>query len=210
MAESCDPHFRGTEPDVQSQSPEPYSSLLENSVSLQTPSPDSGPKPIRRLLSQDRVSRIVPHTDSGTVLTYCSDFVRDFLRSDYNFIASKMSVATKGKTLALDNRFRDANTWMDEKLTWSRSFRRRSMSLRYDKREVVVTNSLAGRLIRLLNQHDQLFANVLGAYMAGNIDAAQKDDALLGAGRHIRAIHRLCIPDNDRFSRDGELLEANR
>nr|WP_315593801.1 hypothetical protein [uncultured Cupriavidus sp.] len=200
MAESSDPQFRGRGIDEQPQSSDPG----------RTPqSPHrSGPKPIQRLLSQDRVSRIVPDTDSGTVLTYCSDFVRDFLRSDYNFCTAKMSVATKGKILALDTRFREANEWMDAKLAWSRSFRRRSVSLRYDRRDVVVTHSLAGRLIRLLSQHDQLFANVLGAYMAGNIDDAQKDDALIGAARHINAIHRLCIPDNDRYSRDGKQVDA--
>lgn len=201
MAESSEPQYWGKGTDAQPQA-------SDSSLPSAHPSPNDGPKPIQRLLSQDRVSRIVPDTDSGTVLTYCSDFVRDFVRSDWNFCTAKISVATKGKILALDTRFRDANQWMDEKLAWSRAFRRRSISLRYDKREVVVTHSLAGRLIRLLNQHDQLFANVLGAYLAGNIDAAQKDDAMAGASRHIRAIHRLCIPDNNRFSRDGKLLEA--
>lgn len=202
MAESSDPQYRGMGIDAQSQA-------SDSSLAPDLPAPRSGPKPIQRLLSQDRVSRIIPDTDSGTVLTYCSDFVRDFVRSDWNYCTSKMSVATKGKILALDTRFREANAWMDAKLAWSRSFRRRNVSLRYDKREVVVTHSLAGRLVRLLNQHDQLFANVLGAYMARNIDDVQKDDALIGAARHIRAIHRLCIPDNDRFSRDGKQLDAD-
>ncbi|CAG9186095.1 hypothetical protein LMG32289_06258 [Cupriavidus pampae] len=210
MAESSDPHFRGTESDVQPQSSESDRSLQDNSIPSQPPTSLAGPKPIQRLLSQDRVSRIVPDTDSAALLSYCSDFVRDFLRSDYLFCTSKMSVATKGKILALDNRFRDANAWMDEKLTWARRLRPRHISLRYDMREVVVTHSLGGRLIRLMNQHDQLFANVLGAYLGGKIDAAEKDDALIGAGRHIRAIHRLCIPDNDRFSRDGTLIETDR
>ncbi|QET04008.1 hypothetical protein FOB72_17800 (plasmid) [Cupriavidus pauculus] len=206
MAESSDPHFRGTEPDAQPQSSESDRSPQGNSISSQSPASPAGPRPIQRLLSQDRVSRIIPDTNSTAVLSYCSDFVRDFLRSDYLFCTAKMSVATKGKILALDNRFRDANAWMDEKLTWARRLRPRLISLRYDTREVVVTHSLGGRLVRLMNQHDQLFANVLGAYMGGKIDAAEKDNALLGAGRHIRAIHRLCIPDNDRFSRDGTLI----
>ncbi|WP_454056619.1 hypothetical protein [Cupriavidus sp. Marseille-Q8015] len=201
MAESSEPQCWGKGTDAQPQA-------SDSSLPFEHPSPNEGPKPIQRLLSQDRVARIVPDTDSGTVLTYCSDFVRDFLRSDWNFFTAKMSVATKGKILALDTRFRDANQWMDERLAWSRAFRRRSISLRYDKRDVIVTHSLAGRLIRLLNQHDQLFANVLGAYLAGNIDAAQKDGAIEGASRHIRAIHRLCIPDNNRFTRDGKLLDA--
>jgi len=202
MAESSEPQHWGKETHTQSQT-------SDSSLPSENPATSGGPKPIQRLLSQDRVSRIVPDTDSGTVLTYCSDFIRDFLRSDWNYCTSKMSVATKGKILALDMRFRDANQWMDEKLAWSRSFRRRPVSLRYDRREVIVTHSLAGRLIRLLNQHDQLFANVLGGYLAANIDAAQKDDAMIGASRHIRAIHRLCIPDNNRFSRDGKLLDAD-
>ena len=202
MAESSEPQYWGKGTDAQPQA-------SDSSLPSAHPSPNDGPKPIQRLLSQDRVSRIVPDTDSGTVLTYCSDFIRDFVRSDWNFCTAKMSVATKGKILALDTRFRDANKWIDERLAWSRAFRRRSISLRYDKRDLFVTHSLAGRLLRLLNQHDQLFANVLGAYLAGNIDAAQKDDAMAGASRHIRAIHRLCIPDNNRFSRDGTLVDAD-
>lgn len=202
MAESSDPQYRGSGTEAPSQEP-------DSSLDSQQPAVPSGPKPIQRLLSQDRVSRIIPDTDSGTVLTYCSDFVRDFVRSDWNFCTSKMSVASKEKILALDTRFREANAWMDAKLAWSRSFRRRNVSLRYDRREVVVTHSLAGRLARLLNQHDQLFANVLGAYMASTIDDAQKDDALIGAARHIGAIHRLCIPDNDRFARGGKQHDAD-
>ncbi|WP_354676792.1 hypothetical protein [Cupriavidus plantarum] len=200
MAESSEPQLRGKGTDVQA--------VESDGLPSDTPSAHQGPKPIQRLLSEDRVSRIVPETDSGTVLTYCSDFVRDFVRSDWNYVTSKMSVATRGKVLALDMRFREANQWMDDTLAWSRSFRRRPLSLRYDKREVLVTHSLAGRLVRLLNQHDQLFANVLGAYLAANIDATQMEAAMGGASRHIRAIHRLCIPDNNRFSRDGKLVIA--
>lgn len=202
MAESSDPQFRGEGTAAQS-------NLTDSNLAPQHPAPRSGPKPIQRLLSQDRVSRIVPASDSCTALTYSSDFVRDFIRSDWNYCTSKLSVATKGKILALDACFREANEWMDAQLAWSRDLTRRRVSLGYDRREVVVTHSLAGRLVRLLNQHDQLFANVLGAYMAGSIDDARKDGTLSAAARHIRAIHRLCIPDNNRFSRDGRLLDAD-
>ncbi|SDD58792.1 hypothetical protein SAMN05216345_111161 [Cupriavidus sp. YR651] len=201
MAESSEPVLADGALDVQSDA----DSRARTSIS--TPVSTGGPKPIKRLLSQDRVSRIIPDTDSGTTIRYCSDFVRDFLRSDYNFCTAKFSVASRSKIVALDERFREANEWMDARLAWSRSFRRRSISLRYDTREIVVTHSLAGRLIRLLNQHDQLFDNVLGAYLAHNVNDKQKDAALLGAARHISAIHRLCIPDNNRFSRDGKLLD---
>ncbi len=203
MAESSDPQHRGRDTDALS------SASNSSSFPSQFQAPRDGPKPIERLLSEDRASRIIPDTDSGTVIAYCSDFVRDFLRSDYLFCTSKMSVAASGKILALDTRFRNANAWMDERLAWSRKLTKWSMSVRYDKREVVVTHSLGGRLIRLLNQHDQLFTNVLGAYMAHSIDDAEKDDALIKAARHIRAIHRLCIPDNDRFTRDGKPLDAD-
>ncbi|RWA55722.1 hypothetical protein AU476_06360 [Cupriavidus sp. UYMSc13B] len=159
------------------------------------------------MLSEGRVAKIVPQTDSGTEVSYCTDFVRNFLRSDYNFCTAKFSVASKAKILALDEAFRDAQEWMDAKLQWIERQPRRHVSVKFDQRQIVVTHSLAGRLIRLLNQHDRLLYRVLGAYMAQVISDAEKDDAILGAARHIRAIHRLCIPDNDHFTADGKLIE---
>ncbi|AQV99419.1 hypothetical protein BJN34_36715 (plasmid) [Cupriavidus necator] len=159
------------------------------------------------MLSEGRVAKIVPQTDSGTEVSYCTDFVRNLLRSDYNYITSKFSVASKGKILALDETFRAAQEWMDAKLQWIERQPRRHLSLRFDQRQLVVTHSLAGRLIRLLNQHDRLFHRALGAYMAQSITDTEKDEAIFGAARQIRAIHRLCIPDNDCFSPDGKLID---
>ncbi|MEN7527608.1 MULTISPECIES: hypothetical protein [unclassified Cupriavidus] len=173
-----------------------------------SPASSSGPKPIRRMLSETRVSKIVPQTDSGTEIAYCTDFVRNFLRSDYNFCAAKFSVASKSKTLALDEAFREAQQWMDKKLSWIEDKPRRYISMKFSDRQIVVTHPLAGRLIRLLNQHDRLVHRALGAYVAQTINDKEKDDAILGAARHIRAIHRLCIPDNDRFSPDGKLSDG--
>ncbi|GMG94639.1 hypothetical protein Cmtc_58590 [Cupriavidus sp. TKC] len=160
------------------------------------------------MLSETRVSKIVPQTDSGAEISYCTDFVRNFLRSDYNFATSKFSVAGKAKTLALDEAFRDAQQWMDAALAWIEKKPRRHISLKFDQRQLVVTHPLAGRLIRLLNQHDRLVHRVLGAYVAQAINDGEKDNAINGAARHIRAIHRLCIPDNDRFAPNGKLLEG--
>lgn len=168
---------------------------------------NAGPKPIRRMLSEGRVAKIVPQTDSGTEVSYCTDFVRNFLRSDYNYITSKFSVASKGKIIALDEGFRLAQEWMDARLQWIESKPRRYLSMTFDHRQIVVTHSLSGRLIRLLNQHDRLFHRTLGAYFAQSISDAEKDDAIVGAAKHIRAIHHLCIPDNDRFAPDGQLIE---
>nr|WP_147309687.1 hypothetical protein [Cupriavidus taiwanensis] len=181
-------------------------------VSSLDPPPDSaasntGPKPIRRMLSEGRVAKIVPQTDSGTEVSYCTDFVRNFLRSDYNFCTAKISVASKGKILALDDAFRQAQEWMDARLQWIESKPRRHLSLEFHHRQIVVTHSLAGRLIRLLNQHDRLLHRTLGAYIAQSISDAEKDAAVVGAAKHIRAIHHLCIPDNDRFGPDGQLIK---
>ncbi|WP_123957986.1 hypothetical protein [Cupriavidus necator] len=187
--------------------PRPIPLISSRDAPSDSTASDTGPKPIRRMLSEGRVAKIVPQTDSGTEVSYCTDFVRNLLRSDYNYITSKFSVASKGKILALDETFRAAQEWMDAKLQWIERQPRRHLSLRFDQRQLVVTHSLAGRLIRLLNQHDRLFHRALGAYMAQSITDTEKDEAIFGAARQIRAIHRLCIPDNDCFSPDGKLID---
>src|ERR1700692_3322930 len=77
----------------------------------------SGLKPIQRLTSDDRLARINPTTLARTEFVYYSRYVRDFVRSDYNFAAAKMAVARNGKLRAIENEFRVADVWLTKTIT---------------------------------------------------------------------------------------------
>ncbi|PMY02030.1 hypothetical protein, partial [Pseudomonas sp. GW460-13] len=80
--------------------------------------PDTGLKPITRLISADRISRIVPETATKVEVSFSSVFTRRFLHDDYNFVASKCSVARGGKVKALDEAFREAEIWFTRVTEW--------------------------------------------------------------------------------------------
>src|ERR1700741_3761493 len=77
-----------------------------------------GLKPIERLTSDSRIARIIPQSDTRTILKYSSRFARDFVRSDYNFCAAKVTVARNGKLLALDAAFRATDEWLTKAIAW--------------------------------------------------------------------------------------------
>ncbi|MGT2509085.1 hypothetical protein [Cupriavidus basilensis] len=72
-----------------------------------------------------------------------------------------------------------------------------------DRHLVEIKHPLAGRLVRLLNQHDKIFSLTLCALAARSIGPSDRDTAIEVASRRITLIHSLCIPDNDQYTADG-------
>lgn len=170
--------------------------------------PDTGLKPLTRLISEDRIGRIVPETSTKVEVSFSSVFTRRFLHDDYNFCAAKTSVARDGKVRALDEAFREAEDWfarVNEWLLWKNQL---EFAIGYESVVLEVPNALAGRLLRLLNQYDKLSAATLFAQIGRSICGTERDTQLDIASRRINAIHALCIPDNDRFADDGSRLPA--
>jgi len=164
---------------------------------------NSGLKPIARLSSDTRLSKIVPTTTSGSRFAYCSTFVRNFLRSDFNFVSAKVAVARAGKLRAIDEGFRTAESWYAGALAWAEGHTMRPLPLHYDEYYLDITAPLAGRLVRLLNQHDRLFAKTLFCQSAGEISADARATTMEIAAKRVRLVHSLCIPDDDQFAADG-------
>ncbi|AEI83101.1 hypothetical protein CNE_BB2p03060 (plasmid) [Cupriavidus necator N-1] len=168
--------------------------------------PDTGLKPITRLISEDRISRIVPETATKVQVSFSSVFTRRFLHDDYNFCAAKCSVARGGKVKALDEAFREAEEWFTRVTEWLATKNQVEFSIGYETVALEVPNALAGRLVRLLNQYDKLSSATLFAHIGRSISGAERDTQLDIASRRINIIHTLCIPDNDRFADDGSRL----
>lgn len=187
--------------------PEPPSSALHAAAS-DGPAPDTGLKPITRLISEDRISRIVPETTTKVEVSFSSVFTRRFLHDDYNFCASKCSVARGGKVKALDEAFREAEVWFSRVNDWLASKNQLEFSIGYESVVLEVPNALAGRLLRLLGQYDKLASATLFAHVGRSISGTERDTQLDIAGRRLNTIHTLCIPDNDRFADDGSRLPA--
>ncbi|MDW3686176.1 hypothetical protein RA280_31435 [Cupriavidus sp. CV2] len=165
--------------------------------------PDSGLKPIKRLISEDRLSRIVPETQTTMQLSFSTTFVRDFVRADYSFCSAKFSVSRGGKVKAIDEAFRHAEAWFEGAHRWADRLEKRTIPLQYHKRELLLTHALSGRLLRLLRHYDTLSSKLTFALMVNSVDGLSRDNALGAAGHHIAAIHALCMPDNDQFQPDG-------
>jgi hypothetical protein len=167
----------------------------------------TGLKPIERLTSDSRIARIIPDSDASTLLEYCSLFARTFIRSDYNFCAAKVTVARGGKVKALDNAFREADTWLTKAIAWVEKHNSRPLVLPRESIELKVTHPLAGRLVRCLTQYDRLFARSLEALLSGKIETEGRENILANAEKRIRHIVFVCAPDNDEFDFDGTRLE---
>ena len=163
----------------------------------------AGLKPIHRLGSDERIARILPETDSRATVVYCSTFVRDFLARDFNFCAAKFAVARAGKLRALDDAFRDGEEGLTKALGWIEGKPVLDIPLMSDRHPVEIKHPLAGRLVRMLNQHDKIFSLPLCALAARGISPSDRDTAIEVASRRITLIHSLCIPDNDQYSADG-------
>jgi hypothetical protein len=174
------------------------------------PTPESsgtGLKPIERLTSDSRIAKIVPQSDSRTVLKYSSLFARDFVRSDYNFCAAKVTVARNGKLRALDIAFREASEWFTKAIAWVEKHNAREFPLAHEEIELVVTHPLAGRLVRCLTQYDRLFIRSMEAVMSQKIQPTDRETILANAEKRIKHIVQVCIPDNDQYDFDGTRRE---
>lgn len=169
----------------------------------------TGLKPISRLISDDRVARIIPETESETQFAFCSAYARDFIRAHYNFCAAKFSVSRGGKTLAIDEAFRDAEAWFPGALKWVRARRQVRIPMAYEKIGLTVSHPLAGRLLRLLSWYDTLFAETLFAQIAVTLSESQRATTLSAASRKLGRIHTVTIPNNDRFDADGQRLDRD-
>ncbi|MCK4120427.1 DUF1845 family protein [Ralstonia pseudosolanacearum] len=164
----------------------------------------SGLKPIARLTGEERIKRIVPETAASTEVTFSSMYVRNFLRSAYNFCSSKFSVAHTGKIRAVDDKFREAEDWFERAIAWHATKSQVQIPMETETVEVQITHPLSGRLVRLLNQYDKLFSIALFARVANAISPGDFERTMDAANSKIGAIHQVCIPDNDRFAADGE------
>lgn len=170
---------------------------------------DSGLKPLERLTSDDRISRIVPTADYGTDIEFYSVFVREFLRAHYNFCASKMTLARGGKKIALDLTFRESEKWMSKAIKWSRTLDFQRVAMFPDTISVSVTIPLAGRLINLLIDYDELFVTLTAAAFCGAITSDVRDGTLRNAGSAVDAVQYICMPENDLFDAAGIIDQKN-
>lgn len=170
----------------------------------------TGLKPIQRMLSADRLARIHPETLAQTELRYSSVFARDFLRSDYNFCAAKMTIARGGKLTALEAEFRLAESWFKKANAWVESRSRRAVSVTPETIVLEIKHPLSGRLVRLVSLYDQLFIRTLEGLMAQSVASYERQGALDNAESRIKKIAYLCIPDLDRYTPEGILLSEEQ
>jgi len=166
----------------------------------------SGLRPIERFNSDERLSRIVPHTDSGAVASYCSRFARDFLDANLYFCSAKFTVARGGKVKALDEAFREAEAWFDAIVRNFTDRHQIEFPLAYIDIPVKITHQFAGRFLRLVRMYDRLFAATLFCSAAGSVSGSEREAVLQLAAKQISNIHLLCIPDNDKYAPDGTRL----
>jgi len=167
----------------------------------------AGLKPIARLSSDTRMDSIIPHSHATHTIEYCSIFVRDFVRGSYNFCAAKMTVARGGKRRGLDQGFKDGEEWIYKTLDWLNERAGRRFPMNFAEIEVRVPHPMAGRLVRMLSEYDRIFEKSMAAMVAHHIESDTRESILRNAEKRVRHIQQLCIPDNDHFDADGNLLE---
>ena len=166
----------------------------------------NGLKAIERLTSDERLDRIEAQTNAKTEHTYFSEFVRDFIRADFNFCAAKMAVARGGKLAALDAEFRVAEEFFKKASAWAKSRPGRSISIAPATITLEIKHASSGRLVRLLWKYDHLFKTTMESLHNRTVTANQRMQALDAAAARINQIKMLCIPDNDRYAPEGVLL----
>ncbi|MFJ4291300.1 hypothetical protein ACIP1U_16175 [Cupriavidus sp. NPDC089707] len=170
----------------------------------------SGLRPIERHNSEERLSRLTPTTASATLHAYYSKFARDFLDAHFYYCSAKFVVARDGKVKALDEAFRAAEHWYGSALGWLATTDQIEIPLVYEEKEVKVSHSFAGRLLRLLMQFDRIFAETLYSQECGSISPDERTTTIQIASKRINAIHQLCIPDTEKFEPDGTLISSHR
>ncbi|OLL27627.1 DUF1845 domain-containing protein [Burkholderia sp. SRS-W-2-2016] len=168
----------------------------------------SGLKPIERLTSDSRIDRINPETDSQTVLRYSSQFARNYIRSDYNFCASKIAVARGGKVRALEKALRDTSNWLGKTDEWLARHEARRLEMPHELIELTITRPLAGLLVRCLTQYDRIFVRSTERMIERKITDQDRANILTNAERRLKHIVQVCMPDNDQYDFDGERRES--
>ena len=163
----------------------------------------TGLKPIERLTSDTRYEKIIPDSAQATTLKYSSIFVRTFLRSDYNFCASKISVARDGKLRALDQAIRETGEWFTKAIVWTEQLGARQIPRRYETIELEVKRPLAGQLVRCLTQYERLFARAWSAHASHLLSQERCTATLTNAEKKLKHIVQVCIPDNEEYDFDG-------
>ncbi|MFP3606678.1 DUF1845 domain-containing protein [Paraburkholderia sp. SIMBA_053] len=171
------------------------------------PTAGSGLKPIDRLTSDSRLSRINPESDAKTVLRYSSQFARNYIRSDYNFCAAKIAVARGGKVRALETALRETSDWLRKTEQWLLRHQVRPIELPHDLIELTITRPLAGLLVRCLTQYDRVYARATERMMTGKITGEDRARILDNAERRLKQVVQICMPDNDQYDFDGERRE---
>ncbi|MCP3712455.1 DUF1845 domain-containing protein [Paraburkholderia sp. CNPSo 3274] len=168
----------------------------------------TGLKPIERLTSDTRYAKIIPDSAQVTTLKYSSIFVRTFLRSDYNFCASKISVARDGKLRALDHAIRETTEWFTKAIVWTEQLGARHLPRRYETIELEVKRPLAGQLVRCLTQYERLFARAWSAHASHLLSQERCTATLANAEKKLNRITLLCVPDNEEYDFDGTRREG--
>ncbi|WP_429585769.1 DUF1845 domain-containing protein [Paraburkholderia youngii] len=169
--------------------------------------PGSGLKPIERLTSDSRIARINAESDAKTVLRYSSLFARNYIRSDYNFCASKIAVARGGKVRALETALRETSEWLRKTEQWLLRHEARPIELPHDLIELTITRPLAGLLVRCLTQYDRVYARATERVVSSKITGEERARILNNAERRLKHIVQICMPDNDQYDFDGERRE---
>lgn len=164
----------------------------------------TGLKPIERLTSDSRYAKIIPDSDRLAELRYSSQFTRDFVRSDYNFCASKISVARGGKLRALDATVRETSAWMTKSVAWIEQHGARHMLWPSEIIMLEVKRPLAGQLMRCLSLYERLYRRAQEARNERKLSPERCTAMLANAEKKIKHIVQVCMPDNDQYDFDGE------
>ncbi|SAK86523.1 hypothetical protein AWB75_05843 [Caballeronia catudaia] len=167
---------------------------------------ESGLPPLSRLTSDSRLARIHAETLAQTELPYYSKFAREFLRSDFNFAAAKMTVARGGKLIAIEAEFRAAEAFFKKALDWANKLPGRRTPTQPELVTLEIKHAMSGRLVRVLSMYDQLFLKTMEALMFRSLTPQTRQAALEAAEIRVKQIPFLCIPDNNRFAPEGVLL----
>lgn len=167
---------------------------------------ESGLRPLSRLTSDSRLARINADTLAQTELPYYSKFAREFLRSDFNFAAAKMTVARGGKLIAIEAEFRIAEAFFKKALDWASKLPGRRTPTQPEMVTLEIKHAMSGRLVRILSMYDQLFLKTMEALMLRSVTSQTRQAALGAAEIRVKQIPYLCIPDNNRFAPEGVLL----
>lgn len=167
----------------------------------------SGLTPIARLSGDTRMARIIPDSHHKHAIRYYSQFAREFIRGDYNFCAAKMTVARGGKVRAIEHAFKAGEEWYRKSVAWLLERSGREYRVIAATIEVDIPTALAGRLVRLLNEYDNVWCLSMGAVMSELLQPEARNSLLINARKRVEMVHQACIPDSAKFDHTGTLLD---